>query len=195
MSLPAIRKEALVFRSMRLEDIDTIVEIEKEAFTAPWTAEAFNNELKQNLFAKYMVMEQDGAILGYGGMWLIVDEAHVTNIAIRERYQGQGLGKLLLGEMMKTAHWLGAKRMTLEVRVTNEIAQRLYRRFGFEPSGIRPGYYSDNMEDALIMWADLDPEVWNKQDNPEPRSRRTPGEKTERGTAGSSARALEGEQA
>jgi len=184
---PIERRETLEFRIMKVEDIDAIVAIEQEVFAAPWTAEAFHNELKQNMFAKYMVMEQDGDILGYGGMWLIVDEAHVTNIAIRERYQGQGLGKLLLGEMMKTAHWLGAKRMTLEVRVSNEVAQRLYRRFGFEPSGIRPGYYSDNMEDALIMWADLEPEVWTRQE--------PAGSPARPGNRRGASRAAEGEQA
>src|SRR4051794_25418899 len=76
------------YRLMNLNDIDAIVEIEHEAFTAPWSAEAFRNELIHNLFAKYMVMERDNDILGYGGMWLIIDEAHVTNIAVRERAQG-----------------------------------------------------------------------------------------------------------
>jgi ribosomal-protein-alanine N-acetyltransferase len=145
------------YRLMNLNDIDTIVDIERECFTAPWSAEAFRNELNHNLFAKYMIMEQDGVILGYGGMWLIIDEAHITNIAIREKYRGLGYGKELLGEMMKTASYLGSNRMTLEVRVTNEIAQSLYRKMGFYPSGVRPAYYSDNLEDALIMWADLTP--------------------------------------
>ena len=146
------------FRLMNLNDVPAIVEIEHEAFTAPWSAEAFRNELTNNLFAKYMVLEHEGAIVGYGGMWLIIDEAHVTNIAIRERHQGQGLGKALLRELMITAHFLGARRMTLEVRVSNERAQSLYRKMGFAPSGVRPNYYSDNLEDALIMWADLVPE-------------------------------------
>lgn len=160
-----IRPDAakLEFRSMNMGDIETIVQIEREVFTAPWSPEAFHNELTQNMFAKYMVMEQDGVVLGYGGMWLIVDEAHVTNIAIREPYQGRGLGRKLLGELMRTAHWLGARRMTLEVRVSNERAQRLYAKFGFVPSGIRPAYYSDNREDALIMWADLDPALWERE--------------------------------
>ncbi|MBO9599144.1 MAG: ribosomal protein S18-alanine N-acetyltransferase, partial [Cohnella sp.] len=131
----------LVFRSMTLADIGSIVEIERESFTAPWSEEAFRNELQNNMFAKYMVMERDGRILGYGGMWMIVDEAHVTNIAVREAYRGQGLGKRLLQELMRTAHWLGALRMTLEVRVTNEIAKSLYQRMGFYASGIRPNYY------------------------------------------------------
>ncbi|WP_027087637.1 ribosomal protein S18-alanine N-acetyltransferase [Cohnella panacarvi] len=153
----------LVFRSMTLSDVGTIARIERESFTAPWSEEAFRNELMNNLFAKYMVMERDGSILGYGGMWMIVDEAHVTNIAVRETYRGQGLGKRLLQELMRTAQWLGAVRMTLEVRVTNEIAKSLYERMGFVASGIRPNYYSDNMEDALIMWAELAPEGANEE--------------------------------
>lgn len=153
----------LVFRSMTLSDIGTIARIERESFTAPWSEEAFRNELMNNMFAKYMVMEQSGRILGYGGMWMIVDEAHVTNIAVREAYRGQGLGKRLLQELMYTAQWLGALRMTLEVRVTNEIAKSLYERMGFCASGIRPNYYSDNMEDALIMWAELVPEGANEE--------------------------------
>lgn len=143
---------------MNLNDVPAIVEIEREAFTAPWSAEAFRNELTNNLFAKYMIMEQDGQVFGYGGMWLIIDEAHITNIAVREQYRGKGFGEKLLREMMRTAYFLGARRMTLEVRVSNEIAQALYRKLGFKPSGVRPAYYSDNLEDALIMWADLLPD-------------------------------------
>jgi ribosomal-protein-alanine N-acetyltransferase len=146
----------LVYRAMTLADIPTIVEMEQEAFTTPWSPEAFTNELLNNMFARYMVMELEGEIIGYGGMWVIMDEAHVTNIAVRADYRGQGLGKCLLHELQRTAVFFGAVKMTLEVRVSNEIAQGLYRKFGFEPAGIRPGYYSDNNEDALIMWAELD---------------------------------------
>ncbi|MGO4540753.1 ribosomal protein S18-alanine N-acetyltransferase [Paenibacillus sp. 2TAB19] len=148
----------LEFRFMTLADIAAIVAIEEEAFSSPWTTEAFTNELMNNMFAKYMVMELSGEIIGYGGMWIIMDEAHVTNIAVRDDYRGQGLGDLLLGELQRTAVFFGSAKMTLEVRVSNEIAQRLYRKHGFEPSGIRPRYYSDNDEDALIMWAELDRE-------------------------------------
>jgi ribosomal-protein-alanine N-acetyltransferase len=146
------------YRLMNLDDVPTIVEIEREAFTSPWSEGAFRAELTQNLFAKYMVMELEGTVIGYGGMWLVIDEAHITNIAVREKYQGQGYGKELMKELMKTAHWLGAQRITLEVRVSNERAQNLYRKMGFYPSGVRPAYYSDNQEDALIMWAELVPE-------------------------------------
>jgi ribosomal-protein-alanine N-acetyltransferase len=147
----------LVFRAMTMADIPAIVEIELEAFSSPWTTEAFTNELINNLFARYLVMENKGEIIGYGGMWVIMDEAHVTNIAVRSDFRGQGLGRRLLFELQRTAVFFGAAKMTLEVRMSNEIALRLYRKFGFEPSGIRPRYYSDN-EDALIMWAELDRE-------------------------------------
>ncbi|GLX66297.1 ribosomal protein S18-alanine N-acetyltransferase [Paenibacillus glycanilyticus] len=145
----------LVFRSMTMDDVPAIVAIEHEAFATPWTPEAFKNELTSNMFARYMVMENEGQIIGYGGMWIIVDEAHVTNIAVRADHRGLGLGERLLTELQRTAAYFGANKMTLEVRVSNEIAQGLYRKLGFKPAGIRPAYYSDNNEDALIMWADL----------------------------------------
>ncbi len=147
--------EELVFRLMTLQDIPRILVIEREAFTMPWTEEAFRNELTHNHFAKYMVMEWQGDIIGYAGMWAIVDEAHVTNIAVLEAYRGRKWGERLLDELMKTAAYLGMKSITLEVRVSNEVAQNLYRKKGFRPAGVRKGYYSDNREDALIMWADL----------------------------------------
>ncbi|MFX3636175.1 MAG: ribosomal protein S18-alanine N-acetyltransferase [Candidatus Pristimantibacillus sp.] len=151
----AINTNKLEFRSMVLEDISAIVAIEHEAFTTPWTEEAFINELLNNTFAKYMVMEYEGEIIGYGGMWVIIDEAHVTNIAVRSEWRGQGLGERLMTELQRTAVFFGADKMTLEVRVSNEVAQRLYRKLGFESSGVRPAYYSDNLEDALIMWAEI----------------------------------------
>lgn len=143
------------FRSMWVTDIPAICAIELEAFATPWTAEAFHNELINNHFAKYMVMELAGEVVGYGGMWLIVDEAHVTNIAIAAPYRGRKWGERLMVELQRTAAFMGAVRMTLEVRVSNLIAQRLYGKLGFYPVGSRRGYYSDNNEDAIIMWADL----------------------------------------
>ncbi|MFC0393434.1 ribosomal protein S18-alanine N-acetyltransferase [Paenibacillus mendelii] len=163
----AIDKERLVFRAMTLSDVPHIVAIEQEAFTSPWSTEAFINELTNNHFARYMVMALGEEVIGYGGMWTIMDEAHVTNIAIRKDYRGQGLGKRLLTELQQTAVFFGAARMTLEVRITNEIAQRLYRKLGFEPAGVRPGYYTDNQEDALIMWAELHPARTESNDDNE----------------------------
>lgn len=150
-----VQEDELVFRLMRLEDIPDILVIEREAFTMPWTEDAFRNELTHNHFAKYMVMELAGRIIGYAGMWAIVDEAHVTNIALLEAYRGRKWGERLLDELMKTAAYLGMQSITLEVRVSNEVAQNLYRKKGFRPAGTRKGYYSDNREDALIMWATL----------------------------------------
>lgn len=111
------REEKLEFRLMQLDDIPDVLEIEHEAFTLPWTEEAFRNELTMNHFAKYMIMELDGRAIGYAGMWTIMDEAHITNIAIREAYRGRKLGDKLLNELMQTASYLGMERMTLEVRV------------------------------------------------------------------------------
>ncbi|NEU27156.1 ribosomal protein S18-alanine N-acetyltransferase [Paenibacillus ottowii] len=149
------REEKIEFRLMQLDDIPDVLEIEHEAFTLPWTEEAFRNELTMNHFAKYMIMELNGRAIGYAGMWTIMDEAHITNIAVREAYRGRKFGDKLLDELMQTASYLGMERMTLEVRVTNRIAQGLYEKKGFKPAGVRKGYYSDNNEDAVIMWADL----------------------------------------
>lgn len=149
------QEEKLEFRLMQLDDIPDVLEIEHEAFTLPWTEEAFRNELTMNHFAKYMIMELNGRAIGYAGMWTIMDEAHITNIAVREAYRGRKFGDKLLDELMQTASYLGMERMTLEVRVTNRIAQGLYEKKGFKPAGVRKGYYSDNNEDAVIMWADL----------------------------------------
>jgi len=147
--------EQPTFRAMRLDDIGDICKIEREAFPTPWTAGAFRNELTNNQFARYLVMELGGEIVGYGGMWLIMEEAHVTNIAVRADHRGKKLGERLVREMQRMAYAQGAVRMTLEVRVSNYIARRLYQKLGFRSVGLRRGYYTDNGEDAMIMWADL----------------------------------------
>ncbi|WP_010276959.1 ribosomal protein S18-alanine N-acetyltransferase [Paenibacillus senegalensis] len=147
--------DRLNFRLMKVEDIGRICEIEEEAFPTPWTSAAFYNELVNNHFAHYMVMELDGEIIAYGGMWLIMNEAHVTNIAVALRYRGMKLGERLVRELKRTAAFMGADKMTLEVRESNEVAKRLYRKLGFASSGVRKAYYTDNNEDAIIMWADL----------------------------------------
>jgi ribosomal-protein-alanine N-acetyltransferase len=142
-------------RLMTVDDIEQICEIEQESFTMPWSAAAFYNELTHNQFAHYMVVERDGRVIGYGGMWNVLDEAHVTNIAVRAAYRGQGIGERIMRELMHAAVYLGSRKMTLEVRVSNAVAQNLYTKLGFRAAGLRKGYYSDNQEDALIMWADL----------------------------------------
>jgi ribosomal-protein-alanine N-acetyltransferase len=101
------REEKLEFRLMQLDDIPDVLAIEHEAFTLPWTEEAFRNELTMNHFAKYMIMELNGQAIGYAGMWTIMDEAHITNIAVREAYRGRKLGDKLLDELMQTAGGTG----------------------------------------------------------------------------------------
>ena len=106
----------------------------------------------RNEVAHYLVMEADGVICGYGGMWLLFEEAHVTNVAIMPEYRGQGRGKRLMLAMMRHAYKRGAEKMTLEVREGNTVAQHLYATLDFQQNGFRQGYYSDTGEGALILW-------------------------------------------
>lgn len=145
----------ITFRNMKEEDIPQIVAIEEASFATPWTAEAFERELNMNEYAHYVVMETEEGILGYCGLWVILDESHITNIAILPKYRGQRLGEALLQEVINKARALGGNTMTLEVRVSNEVAKKLYRKFGFQNGGIRKRYYTDNYEDGLVMWVNL----------------------------------------
>jgi [ribosomal protein S18]-alanine N-acetyltransferase len=150
-----IMNGSLTFRYMDINDIDDILKIENSSFTIPWSRQAFINELTSNRFAVYIVIEEDEKVVGYCGVWVIVDEAHITNIAILPEYRGKKLGEALLSKVMEVTRQIGAVKMTLEVRVTNYIAQSLYRKLGFKDGAIRKGYYTDNHEDALVMWVDL----------------------------------------
>ncbi|MGZ4163662.1 MAG: ribosomal protein S18-alanine N-acetyltransferase [Tumebacillaceae bacterium] len=147
--------ETLTFRRMMLEDLDRIMEIEHHSFTLPWSREAFVAELTQNHFAKYLVAIHEGVVVGYAGVWVILDEGHVTNIAIHPDARGKKLGEALMRELMATAIANGAERMTLEARVSNFVAIRMYEKLGFASAGIRKGYYTDNNEDAIIMWVEF----------------------------------------
>lgn len=140
---------------MNEEDIDQILKIEEQSFATPWSREAFENELTKNQFAVYIVLEDEEQVVGYCGVWIVVDEAHITNIAILPQYRGKKLGEALMRKMIELAKEMGAKSMTLEVRVTNFVAQSLYRKFGFQEGAIRKNYYTDNQEDALVMWVNI----------------------------------------
>lgn len=147
--------DSFVFRYMKEEDIDQILEVEHASFATPWSREAFYNEIYNNKFAVYIVLEEDQKIIGYVGAWIVIDEAHITNVAILPSYRGKKLGEALLRKMMTVAKDMGARSMTLEVRVTNNVAQSLYRKLGFQNGGIRKNYYTDNQEDALVMWVNI----------------------------------------
>jgi [ribosomal protein S18]-alanine N-acetyltransferase len=142
----------LVIRRMLAKDIDAVLEVERQSFTTPWSRSAFEAEIDENDLACYLVVIRGDQLIGYGGMWIILDEAHVTNIAILPNYRGHGFGRKLLTELVACAWERGARRMTLEVRASNERAQYLYTEMGFVRCGVRKGYYSDTREDALIMW-------------------------------------------
>lgn len=136
-------------------DVDAVLKVENEAFTTPWSRAAFEAETSDNELAYYLVVDVGGVIAGYAGMWLIIDEAHVTNIALAAAYRGAGLGEQLVRALMELAQERGAVSMTLEVRVSNVKAQALYTKLGFVSRGKRRNYYTDNREDALIMWCEL----------------------------------------
>lgn len=150
-----MKDNLLDIRRATVEDIENIYLVEKLSFTKPWTKESFINELTTNKFANYSVVEVGGKIVGYAGMWMILDEAHITNVAIHPDYRGQKLGELMMRYLIAVAKNLGATSMTLEVRLSNQVARNLYRKLDFKEQGIRKNYYADTMEDALIMWVKI----------------------------------------
>lgn len=148
-----------IVRPMHLDDLKAILEIERVSFSTPWSLEAFTVELTDNEYARYLCLELEGQVIGYMGLWFILDEGHITNIAITPDRRGQHWGEYLMRSVMETMLVQGMERMTLEVRVSNSTAQSLYKRLGFTIAGVRKGYYVDTKEDAMIMWAELGTEV------------------------------------
>lgn len=146
------KKQTLHVRAMELKDVDAVWEIEKLSFRTPWSRESFVEEMTVNQRARYVVAELGDEVVGYGGMWLIVDEAHITNIAVHPDYRGQRIGERIVEAMIAAAHRESISSLTLEVRVRNTAAINLYKKLGFDEVGIRKGYYTDTGEDALIMW-------------------------------------------
>ena len=140
-----------VIRRMTVEDIDAVVAIEDATFAHPWNTEAFQQELTRNVAARYLVAEKDGEVIGYAGAWIILDESHITNIAVAEQHRGHGYGRLLTESLLAYLSNLGAAYATLEVRRSNSRAQTLYGSLGFVGVGWRKKYYEDNGEDALLM--------------------------------------------
>jgi len=148
-------RDELAFRWMTLEDVDAVFELERLAFPTPWPRDAFVNELTINQNAKYVVALSDGQVAAYCGMWIVLDEAHITNIAVHPSFRGRKIGERLMRQMMGLAYLLGARSMTLEVRPSNTAARNMYAKLGFAEHGRRKQYYSDNNEDAIIMWVTL----------------------------------------
>lgn len=141
----------LVVEPMRMGDVGAVLEIERLSFSAPWPAFAFEQELTANRLAHYRVARLADRVVAFGGIWLMVDEAHITTFGVHPDHRRRGIGRRLLLQLTDVALELGSARMTLEVRVSNEPAQALYRSFGFAVTGRRIAYYSDDGEDALVM--------------------------------------------
>ena len=144
----------LVIEEMKVDDIDGVFEVEKNCFEDYWSKDSFKKELSNNL-AKYLVAKVDGKVAGYVGIWFVVDEGHITNVAVHEDYRGRKIGDQLIRELVQVCKDNKIVSMTLEVRTSNTVAQNLYRKYGFKMAGIRKEYYSNNKEDAIIMWNDI----------------------------------------
>ncbi|TSI04551.1 ribosomal protein S18-alanine N-acetyltransferase [Lysinibacillus sp. BW-2-10] len=144
------------YRKMTADDVDAVHKIEVASFPTPWTLDSFHYEMRENQHAHYLVAQTDeGSLIGFCGMWIVLDSAQITNVAVVESARGQGIGEGLMREAMMLAKAHEVEVMSLEVRVSNIVAQNLYRKLGFNEGGIRKGYYTDNQEDALVMWVNL----------------------------------------
>ncbi len=144
------------FTPLAEADLDTILEIELEAYPEPWSREMFREEIRNNRSYFYL-MQLDGTLAGYGGFWLVLDEAHITSVTVRADLRGQGLGRTLTRHLLEAAEEAGAHIATLEVRESNVRAQNLYKTFGFRQIGRRKEYYSKSGEDAIVMLLELSP--------------------------------------
>ena len=142
----------IVIRSMTALDVDGVMTVEHDSFPTPWSRSSFEEELAGNRLARYIVATENGVVVGYAGTWLVINEAHVTNVAVSSQRRQNGIGRLLMESLMELARENGMESMTLEVRVSNEAARNLYRQLGFVEAGIRKNYYSETKEDALILW-------------------------------------------
>lgn len=141
---------------MTYEHLDDVMKIEWESFPIPWTRKSMEDELKRTM-AYYFVGLVDGKVTGYGGMWHVVTEGHITNIAVAEEYRKMGVGNAIVSKILEVAEEKDMLGVTLEVRVSNTAAISLYKKHGFNMEGIRKEYYEDNREDAYIMWKYLIP--------------------------------------
>ena len=141
----------VVVDRMTVDDLPGVEEIERESFTTPWPPHAYRSELETNKLAHYIVARCGDQLVGFAGIWLMVDEAHVTTFAVRQAWRRQGVGERLLIALLDLAEARGGREATLEVRPSNRSARRLYEKYGFALVGVRPHYYSDDNEDALIM--------------------------------------------
>lgn len=148
---------------MTVEDVDAVHAIEEMCFQTPWSRESIVREVTENACARYVVARKDGVAIAYAGVWFVLDEGHITNIAVHPDYRGQGYGERVTRAMIQLAADSGMNWMTLEVRRSNTVAQSLYHKLGFIDVGYRKRYY-ENSEDALIMALEHLPEAHPEND-------------------------------
>lgn len=144
----------IAFVRLTENHLDRILVIENEAYPEPWTIGMFRQEIESDL-SQFFVMFQREELIGYGGFWKVVDEAHITNVTVRKESRGQGFGRVLMEFLLDTARDFELRLATLEVRMSNLPARNLYLSLGFRPLGIRKEYYPKTGEDALVMLKDL----------------------------------------
>lgn len=143
----------LLIEPMTDADVKDVLLIEQQSFTTQWPSNAFYQEIHDNKLAHYFVGRAGDRVVAYGGIWVILEDSHVTTIAVHPQYRGKKYGEIMLLRLLDEAIARGASWMTLEVRESNTVAQVLYRKYGFTTVSTRKGYYSDNNENALVMWA------------------------------------------
>ena len=141
----------MLIRKMTLDDLDQVTAIDRVSFSLPWPERSFRFDLTDNPASRCWVAELDGKVVGMIVSWLIVDEVHVATIATHPEYRRRGIAKRLLTHTLQHLKEEGAQSSFLEVRASNFAAQDMYRKFGYEESGVRPRYYKDNDEDAILM--------------------------------------------
>ena len=143
-----------VLRRMTISDVAAVHRLEEAIFSMPWSEKDFVYEMTENKVARYLVIEEAGEIIAFAGAHIILDQAHVTNIAVRQDCRGRGLGRMITRALMQYASNLGAEYLTLEVRQSNATAQNLYKSLGFVKVNVRKRYYEDTGEDAWLMVCD-----------------------------------------
>jgi [ribosomal protein S18]-alanine N-acetyltransferase len=141
----------LTLERMQLEDVPEVMAVDRLCFPTPWSEISYRSEIGNNA-AYYLVARQEGRLIGFGGAWLVMDEAHVTTLGVEPTFRGRKIGERILAAILVEARQRGVRRASLEVRESNTAALRLYEKYGFIPVARRRGYYTDNGEDAIVMW-------------------------------------------
>ena len=145
----------IIITQMTKDDIEDVVQIEAEAYGEHhWSKSSFYDEMQNNLAKYYVAKTSSGELVGYAGTWHIIDEGHITTIAVKKDFQRQHIGEAIIIKILEDCYANMIKYLTLEVRVSNQAAIGLYTKYGFNSLGTRKGYYQDNNEDALIMWTE-----------------------------------------